>query len=97
MTNAPDHRIRPARDGDIPSVIRLSQIWAKEGCTPGYSGFAEGDGRLKSWLEGGYFFVCEIDDAVIAYTGGIVKLGKNAVFKPEGERFLHVHRAVCSH
>ena len=59
MTDAPDHRIRPGRNDGIPSVIRLSQTWAKEGSTPGYSGFAEGDERLKSWLEGGYFFVGE--------------------------------------
>ncbi len=53
----------------------------------------EDDKHLQYWLDGGYFFVGEHEDVVIAYAAGVVKVGKNAIFKSEGERFLDVHEA----
>ena len=42
-------------------------------------------------LDSGYFFVGEHKGVVIAYASGVVKVGKYSIFKPEGERYLHVH------
>ena len=91
MTDALGYRVRPARTDDVHSVMGLSKLWAEEGCTTGYVALMEGDKRLQSWLDGGYFFVGEHEDVVIAYAAGVEKVGKNAIFKPEGERFLDVH------
>ncbi len=81
--------IRPARAGDFPAVVGLSKLWSAEGCTTGYPGLKEGDERLGSWLDGGYFLVGEHEEVVIAYAAGAVK--KHTLFKPEGEWFLHIH------
>ena len=81
--------IRPARAGDFPAVVGLSKLWAAEGCTTGYPGLKEGDELLGSWLDGGYFLVAEHEELIIAYAAGAVK--EHTLFKPEGERFLHIH------
>lgn len=86
------YQVRPARIDDIHSVVSLSQFWHKEGCTAGNVALTENDASLQTWLDSGFFFVSEFEGVVIAYAAGVVKLGKNAVFKPEGERFLHVHQ-----
>ena len=44
---------------------------------------------LGFWLDGGYFLVGEHEEVVIAYAAGAVK--EHTLFKPEGERFLHIH------
>ena len=90
MTDPQNYQIRPATAGDLGAVVALSQAWAAEGCTPGYPALSADDERLQSWLDGGYFYVGTCQGAVIAFALGVVKLGKNAVFKPEGERFLHL-------
>ena len=91
MPNASDYQIRQARTDDVRSVVGLSKLWAEEGCTIGYAALMEEDKHLRSWLDGGYFFVGEHEGAVIAYAAGVLKFGKNAVFRPHGERFLDVH------
>ena len=91
MTDALGYQVRPARTDDVHAVVGLSKLWAEEGCTTGYVALMEGDERLQSWFDGGYFFVGEHEDVVIAYAAGVGKVGKNAIFKPEGERFLDVH------
>ena len=83
------YEIRPARSGDFPAVVDLSQLWADEGCTTGYPALAEGDERLQSWLDAGYSFVGEHEEVVIAYAAGVVQ--EHALFQPEGERFFHIH------
>lgn len=93
MTDALGYRVRPARTDDVHSVMGLAQLWAEEGCTTGYVALMEDDKHLQYWLDGGYFFVGEHEDVVIAYAAGVVKVGKNAIFKSEGERFLDVHEA----
>lgn len=91
MTDALDYQVRPARTDDTHAIVGLSKLWAEEGCTTGYVALKEDDEHLQSWFDGGYFFVGEHEDVVIAYAAGVVKVGKNAIFKPEGERFLDVH------
>lgn len=91
MADASDYQIRQARTDDVRAVVGLSKLWAEEGCTIGYAALMEGDKHLRSWLDGGYFFVGEHEGAVIAYAAGVLKVGKNAVFRPHGERFLDVH------
>lgn len=81
-------KIREARAGDASAVLELSRLWAEEGCTTGYVPCTPE--HLKSWFAGGYFVVAEMQDNVIAYAAGIVKLGKGAIFKPEGEQYLNV-------
>ncbi len=91
MADASDYQIRQAKTDDVRAVVGLSKLWADEGCTIGYVALMEGDKHLRSWLDGGYFFVGEHEGAVIAYAAGVLKVGKNAVFRPHGERFLDVH------
>ena len=91
MADDPGYLVRPAGIDDVGAVVGLSELWADEGCTVGYVALMEGDKHLQSWLDGGCFFVVEYEGAVIAYAAGVVKVGKNAIFKPEGERYLDVH------
>ena len=91
MTDALDYQVRPAITDDTHAIVRLSKLWAEEGCTTGYVALKEGDKHLQSWFDGGYFFVGEHEGVVIAYAAGVVKVGKNAIFKSEGERFLDIH------
>lgn len=91
MTDALDYQVRPARPDDVHAVVGLSKLWAEEGCTTGYVALKEDDKHLQSWFDGGYFFVDEHEGVVIAYAAGVVKVGKDAIFKPEGERFLDIH------
>lgn len=88
MNDTDPYQFRPAGKSDAQAVLHLSRLWAEEGCTAGYIPCkAE---HLESWLEGGYFFVAEFNGDVIAYAAGVEKLGKGAIFKPEGERYLNV-------
>ena len=57
-------------------------------CTTGY--VASAAEHLQPWLNGGYFFVGEFQNNIIAYAAGVVKLGKGAIYDPEGERYLNV-------
>ncbi|MCE2439000.1 MAG: GNAT family N-acetyltransferase [Candidatus Latescibacteria bacterium] len=91
MTDAAGSQVRPATTDDVRAVVELSRLWAEEGCTIGYVALMEGGKHLRSWLDGGYFFVCEHEGVVIAYAAGVVKVGKYAIFEPEGERYLDVH------
>lgn len=91
MAVDPGYLVRPAGTDDVRAVVGLSKLWADEGCTIGYVPLMEGDKHLQSWLDGGYYFVGEHEGAVIAYAAGVVKVGKNAIFEPEGERYLDVH------
>lgn len=91
MADALAYHIRSANAQDCSAIAGLSQLWAEEACTAGNITLEEHDPSLQLWLDSGYFFVCELDHTVIAYAAGVVKLGKNAVFRPEGERFLHIH------
>lgn len=91
MADDPSYRVRPAKTDDVRAVVDLSKFWADEGCTIGYVALMEGDKHLQSWLDGGYFFVGEHEGAVIAYAAGVLKVGKNAILEPEGERYLDVH------
>ena len=91
MAVDPGYLVRPAGTDDVRAVVGLSKLWADEGCTIGYVALMEGDKHLRSWLDGGYYFVGEHEGAVIAYVAGVVKVGKNAIFEPEGERYLDVH------
>ncbi len=91
MPDDPGYKVRLARTGDVRAVVDLSKLWADEGCTVGYVALMEGDKHVQTWLDGGYFFVCEHSGVVIAYAAGVVKIGKNAIFEPDGERYLDVH------
>ena len=91
MSDASGYKVRPTGTDDVVSVIGLSKLWAEEGCTTGYVALMVGDEHLQSWLDGGYFLVGEHEGVVIAYAAGVVKVGKHSIFKPEGERYLHVH------
>ena len=91
VTDALGYQIMQARTDDVPAVVGLSKLWAEEGCTIGYVALVEGDKHLQSWLDGGYFLVGKHEGVVIAYAAGVVKVGKYSIFKPEGERYLHVH------
>ena len=91
MTDALDYQVRRARPDDTHAIVSLAKLWAAEGCTTGYVALKEDDEHLQSWFDGGYFFVGEHEGVVIAYAAGVVKVGKNAIFKPEGERFLDIH------
>lgn len=66
----------------------MSRLWAEEGCTTGYIPCTAE--HLQPWLDGGFFFVAQYDGEVIAYAAGIEKLGKGAIYKPEGEQYLNV-------
>lgn len=91
MAVDPGYLVRPAGTDDVRAVVGLSKLWADEGCTIGYVPLIEGDKHLQSWLDGGYYFVCEHSGVVIAYAAGVVKIGKNAIFESDGERYLDVH------
>lgn len=91
MADVSDYQIRQARTDDVRAVVGLSKLWADEGCTIGYAALMEEDKHMRSWLDGGYFFVGEAECRVIAYAAGVVKVGKNAIFEPDGERYLDVH------
>ena len=91
MADASDYQIRQARTDDVRAVVGLSKLWADEGCTIGYAALMEEDKHMRSWLDGGYFFVGEAECRVIAYAAGVVKVGKNAIFEPDGARYLDVH------
>ena len=82
------YQVRPAGKSDAHAVLHLSRLWAGEGCTTGY--VACSDEHILTWLEGGYFLVAEFKDDVIAYAAGVEKLGKGAIYKPEGEQYLNV-------
>lgn len=88
MTDSPTHHVRPAEARDRQAVLDLSRLWAEEGCTTGYVPCTAE--HLEPWLAGGYFFVAEFEGGLIAYAAGIEKLGKGAIFKPEGEQYLNV-------
>ena len=88
MKHAEGCSIRPAAYSDVHSVLELSRLWSEEGCTTGYVACAAE--HLQPWLDGGYFFASDFQDDIIAYAAGVVKLGKGAVFQPEGERYLNV-------
>ncbi len=88
MKDAEGYSIRPAAYSDVHSVLELSRLWADEGCMTGYVACAAE--HLQPWLDGGYFFACNFQNDIIAYAAGVVKLGKGAVFQPEGERYLNV-------
>ena len=88
MTGTPNYQVRLAEARDVQSVLYLSWLWAEEGCTTGYVPCTAE--HLKPWLKGGYFFVAEFEGDVIAYAAGIEKLGKGAIYKPEGEQYLNV-------
>lgn len=88
MDSAEVYQIRPASESVVPAVLNLSRLWADEGCTDGYvSCTAE---HLQLWLDGGYFFVGELQGEVVAYAAGVVKLGKGYIFESEGEQYLNV-------
>ena len=88
MTYTPSYHLRPAEARDIQAVQDLSRLWAEEGCTTGYVPCSAE--HLENWLDGGYFFVAELEGEVVAYAAGTEKLGKGAIFKPEGEQYLNV-------
>lgn len=88
MNDAEPYQVRPAGKSDAQAVLRLSRLWAEEGCTIGYVACTAE--HLKPWLEGGYFFVGEFQGKTIAYAAGFVKLGEGAIFMPEGEQYLNV-------
>ena len=88
MKDAEDYSIRLAAYSDVHSVLELSRLWSEEGCTTGYVACAAE--HLQPWLNGGYFFVGEFQNNIIAYAAGVVKLGKGAIYEPEGERYLNV-------
>ena len=88
MKVAEVYSIRPAAYSDVHSVLELSRLWSEEGCTTGYVACAAE--HLQPWLNGGYFFVGEFQNNIIAYVAGVVKLGKGAIYEPEGERYLNV-------
>lgn len=88
MSDAVGYYVRQASSDDVQSVIDLSRQWAEEGCTDGYVACTAE--HLQPWLDGGYFYVAEIQVEVVAYAAGIVKLGKGYIFKPEGEQYLNV-------
>ena len=88
MNDSKPYRIRPANESDVQSVLDLSRLWAEEGCTTSYVPCTAQ--HLQLWLDGGCFFVAEIEDATIAYAAGVVKLGKGAIYRPEGEQYLNV-------
>lgn len=83
--------VREGTAADVPSVVRLAQMWAEEGCTAGYCGLTHHGEPVDSWLKGGYFFVAEYGGAVVGFVAGVLKTAEYAVFRPGGERFLHVH------
>ncbi len=83
MKDAEGYHIRPAKFSDVQSVLELSRFWAEEGCTTGYVGCAAE--HLQTWLDGGCFFVGEVQNDIIAYAAGVVKLGKGAIFELAGE------------
>ncbi len=88
MRDTQSYHVRLAEPRDLKAVQDLSRLWAEEGCTTGYVPCdAE---HLQSWLKGGYFFVAECEGVVIAFAAGIEKLGKGAIFQPEGEQYLNV-------
>ena len=88
MNGAVGYCVRPASIDDVQTAINLSRLWADEGCTDGY--VACRVEHLQSWLEGGFFFVGELQSEVVAYAAGVVKLGKGYIFRPEGEQYLNV-------
>ena len=88
MKDAKGYHIRPAKISDVQFVLELSRFWAEEGCTTGYVACTAE--HIQLWLDGGYFFVAEFQKAIMAYAAGVVKLGKGAIFEPEGERYLNV-------
>ena len=88
MNDSEAYQVRAAAKSDAQAVLELSRLWAEEGCTTGYVPCkAE---HLKPWLEGGCFFVAEFCGDVTAYAAGVAKLGKGAIYKPEGEQYLNV-------
>ena len=82
------YQVRPAGKSDAQAVLRLSRLWAEEGCTDGYVACTLE--HFQQWLDGGCFFVGEFQGEVVAYAAGVVKLGKGYLFKPEGEQYLNV-------
>ena len=92
MKDAEGYSIRPAAYSDVHSVLELSRLWSEEGCTTGYVACAAE--HLQPWLDGGYFFACDFQDDIIAYAAGVVKLGRGAIFEPEGERYLNVDEVL---
>ena len=88
MKDAEGYSIRPAAYSDVHSVLELSRLWSEEGCTTGYVACAAV--HLQRWLDGGYFFACDFQNDIFAYAAGVVKLGKGAIYEPEGERYLNV-------
>ncbi len=88
MSDPDAFEIRQAGSSDVHDVLVLSRLWVEEGCTDGYVACTAE--HLQPWLDGGYFFVGELQGEVVAYAAGVVKLGKGYIFKPEGEQYLNV-------
>jgi GNAT superfamily N-acetyltransferase len=88
---SPTYHIRRAERHDTESLQRLSSLWAAEGCTRGYQAFGKGDDRPGKWFDSGYLWVAEQDGLVVGFVAGVAMSGSGPVFKPEGERFLHIH------
>ena len=83
--------IRPAEPEDLPALLALSQEWAAEGITYGYSPTGrEAFAGYRCW-------VAEADGKVVGYAGGEVDTARrNIEIQQAGERYFELEELyVC--
>lgn len=85
------YTIRKAERADVDQLIRLSKLWAVEGCTRGYPAFDKGGDRPEKWFTSGYIWVAELGDTIVGFVAGVAKNGHGQHFNSDGERYLHIH------
>ena len=84
-------QIRPAKPEDMPALLALSQEWAAEGITYGYSPTGrEAFAGYRCW-------VAEADGEVVGYAGGEVDTARrNIEIQQAGERYFELEELyVC--
>ena len=84
-------QIRPAKPEDMPALLALSQEWAAEGITYGYSPTGrEAFAGYRCW-------VAEADGEVVGYAGGEVDTARrNNEIQQAGERYFELEELyVC--